>query len=150
MNSKIPLILLGAATISASSFAETLTYNRSPTGSFYDGAYWDGKVPSETSDIVFDDTAKATKYDLDATKGVTVNSITDNSIIDKTLEGDARWGNYIKINIVRRKRVVCSGVVQEYSVVPGHREHHRIRRALTFCHAQVLPSTAQLAQHAAY
>lgn len=99
MNSKIPLILLGAATISASSFAETLTYNRSPTGSFYDGAYWDGKVPSETSDIVFDDTAKATKYDLDATKGVTVNSITDNSIIDKTLEGDARWGNYIKINI---------------------------------------------------
>lgn len=99
MNSKIPLILLCAATISASSFAETLTYNRSATGSFYDGSYWDGKVPSETSDIVFDDTAKATKYDLDATKGVIVNSIRDNSIIDKTLEGDARWGNYIKINI---------------------------------------------------
>lgn len=99
MNSKIPLILLGAATISASAFAETLIYNRSATGSFYDGAYWGDKVPSETSDIVFDDTAKATKYDLDATKGVIVNSITDNSIIDKTLEGDARWGNYIKINI---------------------------------------------------
>lgn len=99
MNSKIPLILLGAATISASSFAETLIYNRSATGSFYDGAYWSGTVPSETSDIVFDDKAKATKYDLDATKGVTVNSIKDNSIIDKTLEGDAQWGNYIKINI---------------------------------------------------
>lgn len=99
MNSKIPLILLGAATISASSFAEKLTYNRSATGSFYDGAYWGGTVPSATSDIVFDDKAKATKYDLDATKDVIVNSITDNSIIDKTLEGDARWGNYIKINI---------------------------------------------------
>lgn len=99
MNSKIPLILLGAATISASSFAETLIYNRSATGSFYDGAYWSGTVPSATSDIVFDDKAKATKYDLDATKDVIVNSITDNSIIDKTLEGDARWGNYIKINI---------------------------------------------------
>lgn len=99
MNSKIPLILLGAVAISASSFAETLIYNRSAAGSFYDGSYWSGTVPSETSDIVFDDTAKATKYDLDATKGVTVNSITDNSIIDKTLEGDARWGNYIKINI---------------------------------------------------
>lgn len=99
MNSKIPLILLGAVAISASSFAEKLTYNRSATGSFYDGAYWGGTVPSATSDIVFDDKAKATKYDLDATKDVIVNSITDNSIIDKTLEGDARWGNYIKINI---------------------------------------------------
>ena len=99
MNSKIPLILLGAATISASSFAETLTYDGSAIGSFYDGAFWSGTVPSEISDIVFDDKAKATKYDLDATKGVTVNSIKDNSIIDKTLEGDARWGNYIKINI---------------------------------------------------
>lgn len=99
MNSKIPLILLGAATISASSFAETLTYNGSATGSFYDGSYWDGTKPSETSDIVFDDKAKATKYELDATKGVTVNSITDNSIIDRTLEGDAQWGKNIIINI---------------------------------------------------
>lgn len=99
MNSKIPLILLGAATISASSFAETLTYGGSATGSFYDGAFWGGTVPSETSDIVFDAKAKATAYDLDATKGVTVNSITDNSITDRTLEGDARWGNNIKINI---------------------------------------------------
>ena len=98
MNFKTPLILLGAA-ISASSFAETLIYDRSETGSFYDGAYWGGTVPSETSDIVFDDKAKATAYELDAKNGVTVNSITDNSITDKTLEGDARWGNYIKINI---------------------------------------------------
>lgn len=98
MNSKIPLILLGAA-ISFSSFAETLTYNGSATGSFYNRAYWGGTVPSETSDIVFDDKAKATSYDLDATKGVTVNSITDNSIIDRTLEGPAQWGNNIKINI---------------------------------------------------
>ena len=99
MNSKIPLILLGAATISSSSFAETLTYDGSAKGSFYDGAFWGGTVPSETSDIVFDAKAKATAYDLDATKGVTVNSITDNSITDRTLEGDARWGNNIKINI---------------------------------------------------
>lgn len=98
MNFKTPLIVLGAA-ISFSSFAEELTYNRSPSGSFYDGAYWGGKVPSETSDIVFDDKAKATKYDLDATKGVIVNSITDNSIVDRTLGDDKKWGNYIKIDI---------------------------------------------------
>ena len=97
MNSKIPLILLGAATISASSFAETLTYNGSATGSFYDGSYWGGTVPSETSDIVFDAKAKTTAYDLDATNGVTVNSITDNSITDRTQEDP--WGWNIKINI---------------------------------------------------
>ena len=96
MNFKTPLILLGAA-ISASSFAETLTYDGSEKGSFYDGSYWGGTVPSETSDIVFDDKAKATAYDLDATNGVTVNSITDNSITDRTL--DNPWGKNIKINI---------------------------------------------------
>lgn len=98
MNSKIPLILLGAVAISASSFAETLTYGGSAAGSFYDGSYWGGTVPSETSDILFDDKAKATAYDLDATKGMTVNSITDNSITDRTLGAD-QWGKYIKINI---------------------------------------------------
>lgn len=98
MNSKIPLILLGAVAISASSFAETLTYDGSAAGSFYDGSYWGDTVPSETSDIVFDAKAKTTAYDLDATKGVTVNSITDNSITDRTL-GDDQWGNYIKIDI---------------------------------------------------
>lgn len=97
MNSKIPLILLGAVAISASSFAETLTYDGSAKGSFYDGSYWGGTVPSETSDIVFDEKAKAIAYDLDATNGVTVNSITDNSITDRTL--DNPWGKYIKINI---------------------------------------------------
>ena len=96
MNFKTPLILLGAA-ISASSFAETLTYDGSAKGSFYDGSYWGGTVPSETSDIVFDEKAKAIAYDLDATNGVTVNSITDNSITDRTL--DNPWGKYIKINI---------------------------------------------------
>ena len=96
MNFKTPLILLGAA-ISASSFAETLTYDGSAKGSFYDGAYWGGTIPSETSDIVFDEKAKATAYELDATNGVTVNSITDNSITDRTL--DNPWGKYIKINI---------------------------------------------------
>ena len=96
MNFKTPLILLGAA-ISASSFAETLTYDGSAKGSFYDGAYWGGTIPSETSDIVFDDKAKATAYELDATNGVTVNSITDNSITDRTL--DNPWGKNIKINI---------------------------------------------------
>lgn len=97
MNSKIPLILLGAATISASSFAETLIYDGSATGSFSDGANWGGTKPSETSDIVFDDKAKTTFYDLDATNGVTVNSITDNSITDRTQEDP--WGWNIKINI---------------------------------------------------
>ena len=97
MNSKIPLILLGAVAISASSFAETLTYDGSAKGSFYDGAYWGGTIPSETSDIVFDEKAKATAYELDATNGVTVNSITDNSITDRTL--DNPWGKNIKINI---------------------------------------------------
>ena len=97
MNSKIPLILLGAATISASSFAETLTYDGSAKGSFYDGAYWGDTLPSETSDIVFDDKAKATAYDLDAKNGMTVNSITDNSITDRTQ--DNPWGMNIKINI---------------------------------------------------
>lgn len=97
MNSKIPLILLGALAISASSFAETLTYDGSAAGSFYDGSYWGGTIPSETSDIVFDDKAKATAYELDAKNGVTVNSITDNSITDRTL--DNPWGKYIKINI---------------------------------------------------
>ena len=96
MNFKTPLILLGAA-ISASSFAETLTYGGSEKGSFYDGSYWGGTIPSETSDIVFDDKAKATAYELDAKNGVTVNSITDNSITDRTL--DNPWGKYIKINI---------------------------------------------------
>ena len=96
MNSKIPLILLGAATISASSFAETLTYDGSAAGSFYDGSYWGGTAPSETSDIVFDAKAKTTAYDLDATKGVTVNSITDNSITARTQ--DDPWG-WNKINI---------------------------------------------------
>ncbi len=97
MNSKIPLILLGAATISASSFADTLTYDGSAKGSFYDGSYWGGTVPSETSDIVFDAKAKTTAYDLDAKNGVTVNSITDNSITDRTQEDP--WGWNIKINI---------------------------------------------------
>lgn len=97
MNSKIPLILLGAAAISASAFAETLTYDGSAAGSFYDGSYWGGTVPSETSDILFDDKAKTTAYVLDAKNGVTVNSITDNSITDRTL--DNPWGMNIKINI---------------------------------------------------
>ena len=96
MNFKTPLIVLGAA-ISASSFAETLTYDGSAAGSFYDGSYWGGTAPSETSDIVFDAKAKTTAYDLDAKNGMTVNSITDNSITDRTLADP--WGKYIKINI---------------------------------------------------
>ena len=96
MNFKTPLIVLGTA-ISFSSFAETLTYDGSAAGSFYDGSYWGGTVPSETSDILFDDKAKTTAYVLDAKNGVTVNSITDNSITDRTL--DNPWGMNIKINI---------------------------------------------------
>ena len=97
MNSKIPLILLGAVAISASSFAETLTYDGSATGSFYDGSYWGGTVPSETSDILFDNTAKTVKYTIDAKNGVTVKSVTDNSITDR--QSDDKWGKNIQINI---------------------------------------------------
>lgn len=97
MNSKIPLILLGAVSISASSFAETLIYDGSATGSFYDGSNWGGTVPSGTSDILFDDTAKTVAYIIDAKNGVTVNSITDNSITDRTLPNP--WGKNIQIKI---------------------------------------------------
>ena len=96
MNFKTPLIVLGAA-ISASSFAETLIYDGSETGSFYDGSYWGGTVPSETSDILFDNTAKTVKYTIDAKNGVTVKSITDNSITDR--QSDDKWGKNIQINI---------------------------------------------------
>ncbi len=96
MNSKITLILLSAA-ISASSFAETLIYDGSATGSFYDGSYWGGTVPSVTSDILFNDTAKTVAYIIDAKNGVTVKSITDNSITDRTLAEP--WGKNIRIGI---------------------------------------------------
>lgn len=81
MNSKIPLILLGAATISASSFAETLTYDGSATGSFSDGAYWGGTLSpaTVTSEIAI---LKAEAINWDNGK-ISFDLVEDNSASDK-------------------------------------------------------------------
>lgn len=94
----IRLTLFAAAASLAS--AETLTYNRAENGSFYDGSYWGGTVPSSSSDILFNDTNKEVLYKIDATSGVTINSLTDNSITNRTAhEGYSPWGKNIVINV---------------------------------------------------
>lgn len=94
----IRLTLFAAAASLAS--AETLTYNRAENGSFYDGSYWGGTVPSSSSDILFNDTNKEVLYKIDATSGVTINSLTDNSITNRTAhEGYEPWGKNIVINV---------------------------------------------------
>ncbi len=100
MNSRdfICSTLFAAAASLAS--AETLTYNRAENGSFYDGSYWSGTVPSSSSDILFNDTNKEVLYKIDATSGVTINSLTDNSITNRTKhEGYEPWGKNIIIDI---------------------------------------------------
>lgn len=100
MNSRdfICSTLFAAAASLAS--AETLTYNRAESGSFYDGSYWSGTVPSSSSDILFNDTNKEVAYEIDATEGVTINSLTDNSITNRTAhEGYIPWGNNIVIKV---------------------------------------------------
>lgn len=80
--------------------AETLTYNGAESGSFSDGSYWSGTVPSSSSDILFNDTNKEVLYKIDATAGVTINSLTDNSITNRTAhEGYIPWGNNIVIDV---------------------------------------------------
>ena len=68
----IRLTLFAAAASLAS--AETLIYDGAENGSFYDGSYWGGTVPSSSSDILFNDTNKEVLYKIDATSGVTINS----------------------------------------------------------------------------
>lgn len=100
MNSRdfICSTLFAAAASLAS--AETLTYNGAENGSFYDGSYWGGTVPSSSSDILFNDTNKEVAYSIDATSGVTINSLTDNSITNRTAhEGYNPWGNNIVIKV---------------------------------------------------
>lgn len=100
MNSRdfICSTLFAAAASLAS--AETLTYNGAENGSFYDGSYWGGTVPSSSSDILFNDINKEVAYSIDATSGVTINSLTDNSITNRTAhEGYEPWGKNIVINI---------------------------------------------------
>ena len=100
MNSRdfICSTLFAAAASLAS--AETLTYNRAESGSFYDGSYWGGTVPSSSSDILFNDTNKEVAYKIGATAGVTINSLTDNSITNRIKhEGYNPWGNNIVINV---------------------------------------------------
>ena len=94
----IRLTLFAAAASLAS--AETLIYDGAENGSFYDGSYWGGTVPSSSSDILFNDTNKEVLYKIDATSGVTINSLTDNSITNRTAgENYSPWGKNIIINI---------------------------------------------------
>lgn len=94
----IRLTLFAAAASLAS--AETLIYDGAENGSFYDGSYWGGTVPSSSSDILFNDTNKEVLYNIDATSGVTINSLTDNSITNRTAgENYSPWGKNIIINI---------------------------------------------------
>ena len=100
MNSRdfICSTLFAAAASLAS--AETLTYNGAENGSFYDASNWGGTVPSSSSDILFNDTNKEVLYKIDATAGVTINSLTDNSITNRTEREDySPWGKNIQINI---------------------------------------------------
>ena len=89
---KIVALTFPAILISATLSAETLTYDNSAYGSFYYADYWGGILPSESSDILFTG-AQTGRYELDATQGITVNSVTDNAIVS---EG---YGNNIFIRI---------------------------------------------------
>ena len=101
MKFKIPALIIPSAAVFASVLpAETLTYDGSASGSFYDASFWGGTVPSASSDILFDEINKETKYKIDATQGVTINSLTDNSITNRTAhEGYSPWGNNLIIEI---------------------------------------------------
>ena len=84
----IRLTLFAAAASLAS--AETLIYDGAENGSFYDGSYWGGTVPSSSSDILFNDTNKEVLYKIDATSGVTINSLTAVSYTHLTLPTNSR------------------------------------------------------------
>ncbi len=100
MNSRNLICFTVFAAAASLASAETLTYNGAESGSFYDGSYWGGTVPSSSSDILFNDANKEVIYRIDATEGVTINSLTDNSITNRTAhEGYSPWGKNIEINI---------------------------------------------------
>ena len=85
-------------------FADTLTYNNneSGTGSFYsesDWTNWAGRPaqPDENSDIVFTGTDQVKAWSIDASGGMTINSLTDALITQRTSSGP--WGCSLTINI---------------------------------------------------
>lgn len=97
MNSRNLICFTVFAAAASLASAETLTYDGAENGSFYDASNWGGTVPSSSSDILFNDTNKEVIYRIDATAGVTINSITDESITDR--EAENPWGKHIQINI---------------------------------------------------
>lgn len=93
-----------AAIIPPSLFADTLTYNNneSGNGSFYSENDWTNSggrpaQPVENSDIVFTGTNQVKAWVIDATGGVTINSLTDTLITQRTASGP--WGCSLNINI---------------------------------------------------
>lgn len=93
-----------AAIIPPSLFADTLTYNNneSGNGSFYSENDWTNSggrpaQPDENSDIVFTGTNQVKGWFIDATGGVTINSLTDTLITQRTASGP--WGCSLNINI---------------------------------------------------
>ena len=85
-------------------FADTLTYNNneSGTGSFYSESDWTNSSgrpaqPDENSDIVFTGTDQVKAWSIDATGGMTINSLTDTLITQRTSSGP--WGCSLTINI---------------------------------------------------
>ena len=85
-------------------FADTLTYNNneSGTGSFYSENDWTNSggrpaQPDENSDIVFTGTNQVKAWKIDATGGMTINTLTDTVIVQRTSSGP--WGCNITIDI---------------------------------------------------
>lgn len=84
--------------------ADTLTYNNneSGNGSFYSENDWTNSggrpaQPDENSDIVFTGTDQVKGWAIDATGGMTINSLTDTLITQRTASGP--WGCSLNINI---------------------------------------------------
>lgn len=101
-------ILLCASALAAITpfplFADTLTYNNneSGNGSFYSENDWTNSSgrpaqPDENSDILFTGTDQVKGWAIDATGGMTINSLTDTLITQRTASGP--WGCSLNINI---------------------------------------------------
>lgn len=101
-------ILLCASALAAITppplFADTLTYNNneSGNGSFYSENDWTNSggrpaQPNENSDIVFTGTDQVKAWSIDASGGMTINSLTDTLITQRTASGP--WGCSLNINI---------------------------------------------------
>lgn len=93
-----------AAIIPLPLFADTLTYNNneSGNGSFYSENDWTNSSgrpaqPNENSDIVFTGTDQVKGWSIDASGGMTINSLTDTLITQRTASGP--WGCSLNINI---------------------------------------------------